>query len=97
MCHKVAKFETYEAQMKVCTCEGNKVAGMPVVELVLGQDRMLQFNSSEYFMYPTHKNTTSNTEAMYGLTVLQIVQDEQGTPVESVMPTQKFFFGLLFA
>ena len=71
----------FHAAIKQCNCQGNKVSGMPDLILNLPNDRMLSFNSSEYFIYPTHKNTTQAVEALFGLEILNYnTTDANGHP-----------------
>lgn len=56
------------SSMMNCYSGKNTVSGLPLLELQLTKDaQYLQFNSTEYFLYPIHNNNTIPRKAVYGL------------------------------
>ena len=51
----------------VCPTQGFKVLGMPNIDVNLKNTRLFSFNSTEYFIYPTTKNSTQPVQATFGL------------------------------
>mmetsp|Transcript_5867 Transcript_5867/g.9481 ORF Transcript_5867/g.9481 Transcript_5867/m.9481 type:complete len:114 (+) Transcript_5867:1119-1460(+) len=51
-----------------CTSQGFEVPGMPTIDITLRNSRKWQFNSTEYFIFPTIRvNSTTPTKARFGL------------------------------
>ena len=46
----------YKFSILKCPCDGVKVDGMPTLMLRLKDNFMFSFNSTEYFIYPSHGN-----------------------------------------
>ena len=40
---------------------------MPIIDVQMKNRRRVQFNSTEYFIYPSIKNSTQPVEAVFGL------------------------------
>ena len=65
---------------------------MPNIQLIMIDDRMFNFSSSEYFIYPTHTNLTFSVQSILGLSVLQL--ELENTRIKTNI--DKFYFGQLF-
>ena len=50
-----------------CPSSGTSTPGMPTLILQDTNGRQFSFDSSEYFIYPTHWSTTSPTQSLAGI------------------------------
>ena len=50
-----------------CQCNGKQVEGMPEIVLSLRDKKQLRFTSQDYFLFPTHKDSTSAVNSKFGL------------------------------
>lgn len=65
---------------------------MPTIELRLTNDRVLEFTSSDYFIYPTLIDLTSQQKSQYGLT-----SKYNNIALDMLANSTDFHFGQLFA
>lgn len=80
-CEKTSNYDKI-AQDKICRSNKKYVTGMPDIELHIddskyeGNQRMFEFTSSDYFIFPTHNNYTVQSKGLLGLEEFAIVGDQ---------------------
>ena len=87
------QLKVYNAALRRCENTGLSVTGMPAIQLKLTDDRVFEFGSPDYFMYPTSKPGTTQIVSWFGLEIINL-----GSPDEPVYKKNKhdFYMGLLF-
>jgi hypothetical protein len=63
---------------------------MPSIVLVTEDNRVFNFNQSDYFLFPTAKNTTRQKKSWFGIEVINM------DPLYDKINLNDIYFGMLF-